>query len=114
MVFIWCDKNSGIQKWVSEEIIIPYRCPVDGKFHRYFVDLLIQFKNGKTVLIEIKPKRFTKPPERKKRSTKKLLRETADYARNLAKWEAASAFAKQNNITFEVWTEENLKNLGIM
>ena len=29
----YCDKNSNILEWGSEEVIIPYRLPVDGRIH---------------------------------------------------------------------------------
>ena len=31
----WCDLSSSIKGWVSEEIAIPYRNPLDNKVHRY-------------------------------------------------------------------------------
>ena len=57
----YCDDNDAILEWSSEEIIIPYRSPVDGKLHRYFPDFWVRTPNGQT-LIEIKPKRQCKPP----------------------------------------------------
>jgi hypothetical protein len=111
-VFIWCDRNSSITKWTSEEVVIPYKCPIDNNMHRYFVDLLIEFKNNEKMLVEIKPERFTKPPKKGK-SDKRYLKETIEYARNMAKWEQASDFAKKNNIEFAVWTEKTIKQLGL-
>ena len=37
----YCDGNPSILEWGSEEIIIPYRSPLDNKIHRYFVDFYI-------------------------------------------------------------------------
>ena len=58
-----CDSNSNILEWSSEEVIIPYKSPIDGKFHRYFVDFWVKQKNTKgeivEKLIEIKPKKYT-------------------------------------------------------
>ena len=34
----YLDNNSGIKEWASEELIIPYRSPIDGRVHRYFPD----------------------------------------------------------------------------
>ena len=34
----YCDKNSNILEWGSEETIIPYRSPLDQRIHRYFPD----------------------------------------------------------------------------
>jgi hypothetical protein len=35
------------------------------------------------------------------------------YAKNISKWEAATAYANRNGMKFEVWTEKTLKGLGI-
>lgn len=112
-LFIWCDKTDGIKRWSSEEIVIPYRCPIDQKQHRYFIDAFIEFDNGKKMLVEIKPDKFTKPPKPSK-SKRKYMKESYDYVRNMAKWEAAESFANKNNIEFKVWTEKTLKSLGIL
>ena len=47
----WCDKNPAVIKWKSEENIIPYRCPTDGKIHRYFVDFYVELKNKEGNLV---------------------------------------------------------------
>ena len=60
--FKWCDDNPKVIGWQSEETVIPYFYEVDKKYHRYFMDLKINFKDGKTVLVEIKPDKETKPP----------------------------------------------------
>ncbi len=53
------DKNENVIWWSSEEIIVPYRSPVDGKVHRYYPDFIIKVKQKdggiKTIMIEIKP-----------------------------------------------------------
>ena len=36
---VYCDKNDKVVEWGSEEIIVPYRSPWDGKMHRYFPDM---------------------------------------------------------------------------
>jgi hypothetical protein len=35
------------------------------------------------------------------------------YAKNLSKWEAAQSYCEDRGITFEVWHEGVLKQLGI-
>ena len=109
----WCDMNESVSGWVSEEIAIPYRNPMDNRIHKYFVDFYVEVtdKGGhkKSYLIEVKPKRFTKPPE-KRRKTKKYLQEVANYAVNEAKWKAAESFCKEKNLNFMLVTE---KELGI-
>lgn len=104
---IWCDKNPQIIRWSSEETIIPYVSPVDGRTHRYFVDFKIQTVNGKTYLVEIKPFKQTLPPE-SKRKTKRYLEEAATFLVNQAKWEYAKKYAKARNWEFIVITEKEL------
>jgi len=111
--FRWCDTRSDVVRWNSEEVVIPYFCPTDKKWHRYYVDLLIEFKNGKTVLVEIKPKKETVPPKKPARKTKRYINEVTTYIKNTAKWEAAVAFAKQHDVEFQIWHEDTLKSLGI-
>ena len=39
---LWCDQqNSSVQEWGSEEIVIPYVSPVDGKRHKYYPDFYV-------------------------------------------------------------------------
>lgn len=110
--FKWCENNPKVTLWNSEEVVIPYKCSVDKKLHRYFVDLLIQIEGKETFLVEIKPKAQTMPPKVRKR-TKKYLNEVLTFTKNNDKWEAANRFAEHNGWKFQVWTEETLKNLGI-
>ena len=65
----WCDLTPSIQEWGSEEIIIPYISPVDGKKHRYFPDFYVKINNQK-YLVEVKPLKQTKEPKTQKRMTK--------------------------------------------
>ena len=34
----FCDSNSSITEWGSEEVKIPYISPVDNKWHTYYPD----------------------------------------------------------------------------
>jgi hypothetical protein len=104
---IWCDKNPQIIKWSSEETVVPYVSPIDGRMHRYFVDFKIQTSNNKTYLVEIKPKKQTLPPEGTKKTNKFLL-EASNYLVNQAKWEYARRYAKDRNWEFIVITEDEL------
>jgi hypothetical protein len=112
-VFKWCDENVDVVKWNSEETVIPYRCKTDNRMHRYFVDLKIQFKNGSTYLIEIKPKKQTLAPKVKTRKTKAYITEVLTYAKNISKWGAAEEYCGDRGWHFEVWTEDVIKGLGI-
>ena len=111
---VYCDNNLNVLEWQSEEFFIPYRSPVDNKIHRYFPDFFIKYKDtdGKirSSLIEIKPLRQCSPPSKPKKQTKGYLREAYEYAKNQAKWEAASEWCKDRGYIFKVFTE---KELGI-
>jgi hypothetical protein len=111
--FRWCENNPKVRAWSSEEIVVPYKCKVDNKLHRYFVDLSVEMNNGQTILVEIKPKKETLPPKQPKRKTKKFLNEVITFSKNQDKWEAADQYARHKGWKFQVWTEETLKNLGI-
>ena len=111
--FRWCENNPKVRAWSSEEIVVPYKCKVDNKLHRYFVDLYVEMNNGQTILVEIKPKKETLPPKQPKRKTKKFLNEVITFSKNQDKWEAADQYARHKGWMFQVWTEETLKNLGI-
>ena len=112
-VFRWLDSNKNVALWNSEEVVVPYRCKSDNKIHRYFVDLYVKFNDGKSYLIEIKPKKQTIPPKKPTRKSKKYLNEVMVYIKNQSKWEAASAYAQNKGMTFQVWTEDTIKGLGI-
>jgi hypothetical protein len=108
----WCDINASVLEWGSETVIIPYKSPVDNKFHRYFVDFYVKIKNkdNKIVkyLVEIKPEKFTKPPEVPKRQTKKFILEVFQYGTNQAKWKAANEFCQDRGMKFLILTENDL------
>lgn len=109
---IWCDNNPAILKWNSEETVVPYVCPTDNRWHRYFIDFRIQLrdKSGllKTYLVEIKPASQTRPPEVPSRKTKRFLIEAATYMKNEAKWKAATQYAKDRGWEFIILTENHL------
>ena len=85
--FSWCDNNSNIKKWHSEETVIPYFWDVDKRYHRYFMDLKITFKDGRTILVEIKPEKETSPPKRPDKS-RRYINESLTYVKNMNKWKA--------------------------
>jgi hypothetical protein len=111
-VMDWLDRNDNIISWASEELIIPYISPADNKCHRYFPDFLVKVKTKdgkfKTILIEVKPKKQTLPPEQKKRVTKQYINEVVTYGVNQAKWKAATEFCLDRGWEFRVMTEEHL------
>lgn len=113
--FKWCDANPDVLKWGSETIIVPYICKTDGKRHRYYIDLKIKFEHA-TLLVEIKPKKQTIAPDKntKNKRSKKYLTEVLTYTKNISKWSAAEQYASERNWEFQIWTEETLKNMGIV
>lgn len=111
-VFIWCDTNPKVKAWSSEEVVIPYYYDVDKKYHRYFPDLKIVMEN-KTILVEIKPDKETKPPTGERR-TKRYLNEGMTYIKNMNKWKAAEEFCKDRKWDFQIWTEDTLREMGLL
>ena len=45
-VFKWLDLHNDVIWWQSEEVIVPYRSPIDGRIHRYFPDVIVHKKDG--------------------------------------------------------------------
>jgi len=111
----YCDFNSSVLKWSSEEIVIPYRSPVDNKRHRYFPDFVVELKNkaGETeiLLIEVKPKKQTAPPKLSKsgKKTKRFFSEAKKWGVNSAKWEAAERHCEEQGWKFVILTENELR-----
>ncbi len=83
---VYCDNNQNILEWGSEEVIVPYRSPIDNRYHRYFPDFYIKVKesNGmiKKMIIEIKPFKQCIEPKVKQRKTKGYIYEVVEYAKN--------------------------------
>jgi len=108
----YCDKNENILEWGSEEIVVPYRSPVDNRYHRYFPDFYIKYKdnNGKIKksIIEIKPYKQCIEPKVQKRKTKGYIYEVVEYAKNQAKWNAAKEWCLDRGYEFKVLTENEL------
>jgi hypothetical protein len=110
----WCDDNPHVLRWCSEEVVIPYICETDKRLHRYFVDFLIQFDDGKTVLVEVKPKAQTLLPKKQGKNKKRYINEALTYVKNRSKWKAATEHALDQNMVFQIWTEDTLTSMGIM
>ena len=99
--------NSKVEKWSSEEIVVPYKMKerVKGRFvekrHNYHTDFSVIMKDGTKFLIEIKPSTLTPLNE------SQIKRNPAMY-KNACKWKAAIKWSKLNNYKFRVITEKNL------
>lgn len=108
----YVDKHPRVIEWSSEEIVIPYRSPIDGRVHRYFPDFLVKLINKQskkeTILVEIKPDYQTRPPQKQSRVTKKYLNEVKTWGINEAKWKAAQEYCDDRGWKFEIFTEHHL------
>lgn len=102
----FCDNNPAIINWASEAVQIPYYNPVSGKNTIYVPDFLIVYVDAKqrkhTELVEIKPLKEATM------ESAKTLRDKYSVAINMAKWAAADAWARANNIRFRVVTEYDI------
>lgn len=117
--FRYCDRRPEVEWWSSEELAIPYLSPKDKRVHRYFPDVILKLRypdgTSKTLMIEIKPKIQTAPPNpAKKNATKtgrvsrRYMNAAATYAINEAKWLAAEEFCKDKGWEFKIFTEKEL------
>ena len=105
-----CDSHPAIQKWASEAIKIPYKCPVTGRATVYIPDFFIQYVdklgNINTELIEVKPRNQTV-----KEAVGRNRNNQIEYVRNQAKWAAATAWCKTQGIRFRIINEQDLYSL---
>lgn len=110
----YLDNHPDVLQWSSEELIIPYLSPIDGKWHRYFPDFVIKKRNpaGKVeiVVVEIKPLAQTKEPVKQTKINRRYITEVRTWGINQAKWQAAKQFCEKREWKFIIMTE---KELGI-
>ena len=82
------------------------------------MDLKISFKDGRTILVEVKPEKETQPPKKSfgkaTDRSKRYIKESLTYVKNMNKWEAANEYAKDRGWEFQIWTENTLMEMGIM
>jgi hypothetical protein len=108
----YCDFNKHIVKFSLEPFSIQYLKPTTGKYHRYFIDLFLEFSTGQKFIVEIKSKGETVPPQKPKRKTDKSImnyqKALQTYAINCAKWKAAKIWAEERNMKFIFLTEDQL------
>lgn len=111
--FKFMERCTNIKKW-SSEVPILYICATDNKQHKYYVDLYIEFDDGKRIMVEIKPWKQTVEPKIPKKKTARYINEQLAYIKNMSKWYYAREFCKERDMEFQVWTEHYLKNeLGL-
>lgn len=109
----YADFNKFIVKWSLEPFAIVYIKPQDGKRHRYYPDMFLEFENGSKMIVEVKSKAETLKPEFPKVKSASALaqyaRKCATYMTNQAKWKSAYEFCRLRGYTFCVLTEDQLK-----
>ena len=107
----FCDEHNSIINWTSESIRIPYVNLLTGKRTTYVPDFLIAYvdRNGKnrTELIEVKPS-----SQAMRENIGRSQHNRAHYILNQAKWAAATAWCKQQGITFRIITEKDIFHYG--
>ena len=117
--FRFVDEHPDVIWWQSEEVIVPYRSPIDSRVHRYFPDVIVHKKSpeGKiqTIMVEIKPYKQTLPPDPSKKNntpsgrvSRRYLNEVKNYGINSAKWKAARQYCADRGWEFVIMTEKEL------
>ena len=105
------DEHPGVQNWASESVQIPYRDPLTGRHTIYVPDFFIVYvdkdKKKHAELVEVKPASQTI-----KEQVGKSVYNQEQYVKNMAKWEAASAWCKQQGIKFRVVNEDDIFHQG--
>ena len=104
----YCDLNEDILYWASEELPVRYYSPLDKKYHRYFPDFIVKTVNNEKYMIEIKPSRQAVKPKPPKKKTKSYMRESFEYIKNQAKWQAAKSYCEDKGMKFKLITEKDL------
>lgn len=111
-LMVHLDENQAVIQWSSEEIVIPYRSPLDNRIHRYFPDFYVKAIDAdgkiKEMLLEVKPKKETREPIKKKRITKQYITEVTTWGKNQAKWAAATEYCADRGWVFKLITEDHL------
>lgn len=126
--FKWCDTNSHIIQWSSEEIIIPYRCETDYKMHRYYMDLWVKLdkpdvRGNTEMIIEVKPHNehcpkchnrqvckygLKTPLKYTPRKTKSWYKKQRTWIKNQSKWKASRKYASDRGWSFVILDEYGL------
>lgn len=113
-LMMWFDTHPDVLEWSSEEIVIPYRSPIDGKVHRYFPDFYVRKRNKdgavETIIVEVKPYAQTQEPKKQKKVSKSYINEVKTWGINSYKWKAARDYCEDRKWKFQIITE---KELGI-
>lgn len=88
--YMMLDKDETVLKYFPEKVKLSFYNPEKQITGQYFVDLIVEYTDGRRILVEIKPEAFL-----------------SDQV-VMAKCEVAKKYAQENNIAFEIWTEMKL------
>jgi hypothetical protein len=96
-VMVYLDENPEVEFWSYEKTVIEYVSNVrTKKIRKYYPDFLVKYKDGRTELIEVKPKRKLEQLTVKKKA------------------EAAKSWCETNGLSYKILTEFELKELGLL
>lgn len=114
---LWCDRCTNVIAWSSESMYVTYYDPLSRRTRRYYPDFCVTVidKNGdkRDYLVEIKMARETKVPKLSMgKHPNKYRKEKALFEKNMAKWNAAAHYCRQNGAEFKLVTENMLDKLG--
>ena len=102
----YLDSHDDVLYWASEEFSIPYRSPIDGKYHNYVPDFMVQYTDKDGVqhveLVEIKPSNQTTLENARSQGQK------IQTHLNAAKWTAAQEWCSRKGIRFKVINEDQI------
>ncbi len=94
---IYLDENPDVVSWSYEKLIIEYVSNVKTKkVRKYYPDFQVEYRDGKKVVIEIKPSR-------------KL-----QQAIVVKKINAVTQWCAIHNLTFKILTEIDLRDMGLI
>ena len=103
---LFCDNNPNVLQWASEPFMIPYLNPFTGRRTVYVPDFMIVYietqQKPHADVIDVKPTREAMV------ESARSVRDRAALALNIAKWEAAHDWCKQQGIRFRVVTEQDI------
>lgn len=108
------DHDPKVIGWSSEEVRIPYISPIDGRYHTYYPDFLVQKRKGdiiETTIIEVKPFNQVREPIKGTKTKRRFFNEVKTYGTNSSKWKYAEDFCKRRGWKFKILTEKELKVL---
>lgn len=94
---IYLDDHPDVMTWSYEKLVIEYISnQKTKKIRKYYPDFQIEYKDGKKVIVEIKPSRKMK------------------QATVLKKIKAAIEWCTAHDLTYKILTEIELKDLGLL